>query len=94
MFFSFLIAFLIIIVSISYYIWFSGYEGKDERGRKILAKSSQIAFIFILFGFVFQSFYFQFGNPTVEKVQMMISIWMALVFASNSVSIVLYRKTL
>lgn len=88
----FVIALIIIIVSISYYIWFSGYEGKDERGRDILAKSSQIAFIFILFGFVFQGFYFRFGSPTVEKVQMMISIWMALVFAGNSISILLYKK--
>jgi len=86
------IALIFIIISLAYYIWFSGYEGKDERGREILAKSSQIAFIFILLGFVFQGFYFKFGNPSVEKTQTMISIWMALVFASNSISIVLYQK--
>jgi len=86
------VASIFIIISISYYIWFSVYEGNDERGKKILAKSSQIAFIFILLGFVFQSFYFKFGDPSVEKIEMMIWIWLALVFTSNSISIVLYKS--
>ena len=87
-----IVASILIIVSITYYIWFSVYEGNDERGREIMAKASQISFIFILLGFVFQGFYFQFGSPSIENVETMIYVWMALVFFSNSISILLYQR--
>lgn len=83
----FIIATILITISLVVYIAFVANEGKDERGQAILSKSSRIAFIFILLGFIFQSFYYQFATPTVEHVRTMIYIWMALVFCSNSLSI-------
>ena len=90
---SMVIAIILATVGLGIYIGFVRNEGKDERGQEIIAKSSQVAFIFILIGFVFQGFFIQFTNPTVEQIQTFIYVWMALVFASNGVSIlVLQRK--
>jgi len=87
-----LIASILIVISLFHYIWFSIYEGNDERGKGIMANSSQIAFVFIILGFVTQGFYFRFGNPSIEKVQTLIYIWMALVFVSNSIGIILHKR--
>lgn len=83
---------LVIIISTGFYIIFVVSEGKDERGQAILGKSSQIAFIFIAFGFVFQLFYIKFAHPSVDQIEASIFIWMALVWASNSVSTFIFRK--
>lgn len=88
-----IIAIIFAVVSIGIYIGFVVNEGKDERGQEIIAKSSQVAFIFILIGFVFQGFFIQMASPTVEQIQTLIYVWMAFVFASNGISIlVLQRK--
>lgn len=88
----YIITALVITVSVGYYIKFVTSEGKDERGQTILGKSSQIAFIFIAFGFVFQLFYIQFINPSVDQIEASMSIWMALVWASNSISTFILRR--
>ena len=88
----FVITVILIAISLGVYIGFVSNEGKDERGQAILAKSSQIAFLLILLGFVFQGFYYQFTNPTVDQVKTMIYIWMALVFCGNGLTIMVLRK--
>lgn len=89
----FVITVILIVICIGIYIGFIFSEGKDERGQAILAKSSQIAFIFILLGFAFLGLYHQLAHPTVEQLFNMVYLWMLIVFAANSVSIlVLQRK--
>jgi len=88
----FVISVILIAISLGVYISFVSNEGKDERGQAILAKSSQIAFLLILLGFVFQGFYYQFTNPTVDQVKTMTYIWMAVVFCGNGVSILVLQK--
>ncbi|RDW16847.1 hypothetical protein [Oceanobacillus chungangensis] len=88
----FIIAVILIAMSLGVYISFVAGQGKDERGQAIIARSSQIAFLFILLGFVFQGFYYQFSNPSVDQVKTMTYIWMAVIFCSNSISIILLQK--
>lgn len=88
----FTVSSILIIISLAVYVAFLANEGKDERGQAILSKSSRIAFMIILLGYIFQSFYFRFANPTMEQVRTMIYIWMALVFCSNSLSIKLLQR--
>lgn len=88
----YIVAMLIVVTSLGIYIGFMKNEGKDERGRAILSMASQISFVFLLIGFVFQILYFQFASPTVEQLQSMIAIWMALVFGSNGIAIVFYQR--
>ncbi|MFD1361291.1 hypothetical protein [Lentibacillus salinarum] len=83
---------IVMVISVGFYISFVTVEGKDERGQAIIGRSSQIAFIFILFGFVFQMFYIQFADPSVENIETAIYIWMALVWCSNSISIFILRR--
>lgn len=92
MFVTYIIALIIVIASLGAYIGFVINEGKDERGKAILAKASQISFIFLLLGFIFQINYFQFGSPTVEQLKLMIIIWMAFVFGSNGISLLIYQR--
>lgn len=86
------IAIILATVGLLIYIGFVMNEGKDERGQAIIAKSSQVSFIFILIGFVFQGFFIQFANPTVAQIELLIYVWMACVFASNSISILVLRR--
>ncbi|RDW17696.1 hypothetical protein [Oceanobacillus chungangensis] len=65
----FIITVILIVISLGVYIGFVSNQGKDERGQAIIAKSSQIAFILILLGFVFQGFYYQFTNPMLIKLK-------------------------
>ena len=85
-------AYFIIIVSFALISRFRVQEGKDERGQAIIAKSNEIAFNFVMFGFSFQAIYLSFGSPTVEHITLMISIWMTLVFSSNSISILVFER--
>ncbi|WP_257350790.1 hypothetical protein [Pseudalkalibacillus decolorationis] len=80
------------VAGLGMYIGFVRSEGKDERGQAILAKASQIAFIFLFLGFAFQGLYIELANPTVEHVTAVIAAWMALVFGSNGISILVYQK--
>jgi len=80
------------VIGIGVYVGFITSEGKDERGRAILARAAQIAFIFILLGFVFHLLFIEFIDPTIEQVRASISAWMGLVFISNGFSILLYRR--
>src|SRR5699024_8909105 len=89
---AFIITAIALVISGVFYITFVTAESKDERGQAILGKSSQIAFIFIAFGFVFQMFYVEFANPTVKQIEAAIFIWMALVWCSNSVSIFILKR--
>lgn len=87
----YLIFILICLIAIGVYIGFSISEGKDERGRTILAKSAQIAFVFIFLGFAFHLLIFEFANPTIEQIRATMTVWMSFVFASNGISILVYR---
>lgn len=89
-----IIATILIIISLVIYVAFIAHEGTDERAQAILSKSSRIAFIFIILGFIFQSVYYQFANPTVEQIRTLIYIWMALIFCSNSLSIKFLQRTM
>ncbi|GGB38175.1 hypothetical protein F3157_13985 [Virgibacillus dakarensis] len=55
-------------------------EGKDERGQAKIGKSSQIAFIFILIGFIFQLFYIHFAAPSMEQIKRQYIFGWVLVF--------------
>ena len=44
----FIVTVIFIVICIGIYVGFIFSEGKDERGQAIIAKSSQIAFIFVL----------------------------------------------
>ncbi|CAM4452953.1 hypothetical protein PAEN110709_17980 [Paenibacillus endophyticus] len=88
----YIVMMMIVVMSLGAYIGFARNDGRDERGRTILAKSSQIAFIFILAGFVFQILYFQFAEPNPDHIKAAISVWMALIFGSNAVSIVILQR--
>lgn len=88
----YIISTIIGVLGLGMYIGFVRTEGKDERGQAILAKASQIAFIFLFLGFAFQVLYIEFANPTVAQVRAVITVWMALVFISNGISILFYKK--
>lgn len=88
----FIVTVIFIVICIGIYVGFIFSEGKDERGQAIIAKSSQIAFIFVLLGFSFQGLYYHFANPTVEQLIMLIYIWMVFVFGANSISILVLQK--
>ena len=89
----FIVTVILIVISLGIYIGYVADQGnKDERGQAILARSSQVAFVFVLIGFVFQGLYFQFANPTVDQIQTMIYIWMTFICCSNSVSILVLNK--
>lgn len=88
----YIITAIVMVISVGFYIIFVTVEGKDERGQAILGKSSQIVFILIAFGFVFQMFYIKFANPSVKQIETTIFIWMALFFLSNGISIFVIRK--
>lgn len=83
---------LIAVASIGIYLGFVKNEGKDERGKAILAKASEISYIFIYLGFAAQALFFLLANPTVNEVQLFITIWMASVFASNGIAIIVFQK--
>lgn len=89
---TYLISTLIGVIGIGVYIGFSTSEGKDERGRAILAKAAQVAFVFIFLGFAFHMLFLEFANPTVEQVRATLTVWMGFVFASHGISILFYKK--
>lgn len=87
------ILYLIISISAGYYIYFIASQGGDERGQKILANSSQVAFLIMIIGFVFQVFFFTFMEPTIDQIQILIGVWMASVFLGNDIAIIVNLKT-
>lgn len=88
----FWIAMVVIFLSIGIHIRFTSSQGKDERGQAIIGKSSQLAFIAILLGFVGHSIYFQFGTPTIDEVSLFLQVWMAIVFGSYAIGIKLFQR--
>lgn len=88
----FAITVILIVICIGIYVGFIFGDGKDERGQAIVAKASQIAFIFILLGFTFFGLYQHFADPTAEQLFNAVYIWMLIVFAANSVSILVLQK--
>jgi len=80
------------VIGIGVYVGFTTSEGKDERGKTILAKAAQVAFIFIFLGFAFHLVFIEFANPTIEQVKASMSAWMAFVFASNGIGILIFRR--
>lgn len=88
----YVISILFGVIGIGIYIGFTVSEGKDERGRAILAKAAQVAFVFILLGFTFHILFIEFAYPTIEQLRATITAWMGLVFGSNALSILFYRE--
>ncbi|AXF56075.1 hypothetical protein [Salicibibacter kimchii] len=88
----YLISIILAAYGIGVYITFTSSEGKDERGKTILAKAAQAAFVFIFLGFTFHLLFIEFFNPTVEQVRTTMTVWMSLVFVSNGISILIQRK--
>ena len=88
----YLIFIILAAYGIGVYISFTVSEGKDERGKAILAKAAQVAFVFICLGFSFHLIFIEFFSPTVEQVRTSITLWMCLVFVSNAISIMVQRK--
>lgn len=80
------------VLGIGVYLGFSTYEGKDERGKTILAKASQIAFVLIFLGFAFHMLFFEFAHPTVEQIRATMTVWIGSVFISHGISILIYRR--
>lgn len=88
----YLISIILAAYGIGVYINFTMSEGKDERGKAILAKAGQIAFVFIFLGFSFHLIFIEFFNPTAEQIKTTMTVWMCLVFVSNGISILLQRR--
>jgi len=88
----YLISIILAAYGIGVYISFLASEGKDERGKAILAKAAQIAFVFIFLGFSFHLLFIEFFSPTVEQVRTTMIVWMSLVFVSNGISIIIQRR--
>jgi len=88
----FWIAMVVIFISLIIHIRFNSSQGKDERGQAIIGKSSQLAFIAILLGFVGHMIYFQFGTPTIDEVSLLLKVWMAIVFGLYAIGIKLFQR--
>lgn len=88
----YLISIIIAAYGIGVYISFSASEGKDERGKEILARGAQISFGFIFLGFSLHLLFIEFFNPTVEQLKTTMIIWMSLVFLSNGITIHIQRR--
>lgn len=85
---------IVFAMSVGIYLGFVMKEGKDERGQSILGKSSQLGFIFIFLGFVFQSIYITYASPSVADIQLMIVIWITIVSVCNSAGILYFKKSM
>jgi len=88
----YLISIIIGVIGIGVYIGFTTSEGKDERGKAILAGAAQVAFVFVFLGFAFHLLFIEFAKPMVEQVRATMTAWMALVFISNGISILFFRR--
>ncbi len=80
------------VLGIGLYLGFITSEGKGEQGKMVLVQAAQVAFVFIFLGFAFHLLFFEFANPTIEQIRATLTAWMGLVFVSNGLSILIFRK--
>ena len=88
----FIIATIIFVIATGIFIGFVFSEGKDERGQQILGKSFNVAFIFLLVGFVVQNLLFRYGNVDLEFMKVYVTAWIAIVMASNTITITVLKR--
>jgi len=88
----FIVSVIFTVIGVGFYGGFVISEGKDERRQAILGKSSQIVFPVILIGFVFLILYTRLTSPNVEQIEIIIHLWMALIWLISSVSIFILKK--
>lgn len=74
------------------YITFTSNEGKDERGRSILTKSSHItvSFLFIVYAIII--LIVGFLNISANMLGLIIVMSLSMLILLNSLSIMYYRK--
>ncbi|GAK12442.1 hypothetical protein [Geomicrobium sp. JCM 19039] len=92
MYMMYIISIIIAAYGMGVYISFSVAEGKDERGRAILAKAGQHAFSLIYLGFALFLLYFEFMSPSAEEIRITALIWFSVVFIVKGISIQIYQK--
>lgn len=87
-------AIIIALVGMDIYIGFTREEGKDERGKSILAKASHITMGFLYFVFSGLILVIQFLNVTQEVLEVIVIGVVSLLVVINSVAIMYYRKNM